>query len=75
MAKFLYSKTYIFNQNEKYRERFRDTKEKRLNISIDIQSFTDIKCDPGGTQTHDLQNRNLSFYSLNYRAYFGCKVT
>ena len=55
----LYSKTYIFNQNKKYRERFRDTKEKRLNIRIDIQSFTDFECDPGGTQTHDLQNRNL----------------
>ena len=24
--------------------------------------------DPGGTQTHDLQNRNLTLYSLSYQA-------
>lgn len=24
-------------------------------------------CDPGGTQTPDLQNRNLSFYSTELR--------
>ena len=25
-------------------------------------------CDPGGIQTHDLQNRNLTLYSLSYQA-------
>ena len=25
-------------------------------------------CDPGGTRTHNLQNRNLTFYPLNYGA-------
>ena len=29
-----------------------------------------IFCDPDRTQTCDLQNRNLSFYSLNYGACF-----
>ena len=24
--------------------------------------------DPGGSQTHDLQNRNLTLYSLSYQA-------
>ena len=27
-------------------------------------------CDPGGTQTHDLQNRNLTFYSTKLRGRF-----
>lgn len=26
-----------------------------------------LVCDPGGSQTHDLQNRNLTLYSLSYR--------
>ena len=30
--------------------------------------------DPGGTQTHDLQNRNLTLYSLSYQAKAGTKV-
>ena len=25
-------------------------------------------CDPGGSRTHNLQNRNLTFYPLNYGA-------
>ena len=31
--------------------------------------------DPGGTQTHDLQNRNLTLYSTELRGHYGCKVT
>lgn len=27
-----------------------------------------IYCDPGGSRTHNLQNRNLTFYPLNYGA-------
>ena len=30
-------------------------------------------CDPGAIQTHDLQNRNLTLYSLSYGAKCGCK--
>jgi hypothetical protein len=26
-----------------------------------------LLCDPGGIQTHDLQNRNLTFYSAELR--------
>ncbi len=29
--------------------------------------------DPGAIQTHDLQNRNLTLYSLSYGAECGCK--
>lgn len=29
--------------------------------------------DPGGIQTHDLQNRNLTLYSLSYQAKSACK--
>lgn len=32
-------------------------------------SFCDLfLCDPGAIQTHDLQNRNLTLYSLSYGA-------
>ena len=34
-----------------------------------IQNWTTpiyLISDPGGTQTHDLQNRNLTLYSLSY---------
>lgn len=31
-------------------------------------------CDPGGIQTLDLQNRNLTLYSLSYQAKDGAKV-
>ena len=27
-----------------------------------------LLCDPGAIQTHDLQNRNLTLYSLSYGA-------
>ncbi len=27
------------------------------------------ECDPGAIQTHDLQNRNLTLYSLSYGAF------
>ena len=30
--------------------------------------------DPGGIQTHDLQNRNLTLYSLSYPAKDSAKV-
>lgn len=30
--------------------------------------LTDLLCDPGAIQTHDLQNRNLTLYSLSYGA-------
>lgn len=33
-----------------------------------------MSCDPGGSQTHDLQNRNLALYSLSYRANDDAKV-
>ena len=32
------------------------------------QVFIKCLCDPGGTRTHNLQNRNLIFYPLNYGA-------
>lgn len=31
-------------------------------------------CDPGGIQTHDLQNRNLTLYSTELRSHFGREV-
>ncbi len=31
-------------------------------------------CDPGAIQTHDLQNRNLTLYSLSYGAKCDAKV-
>ena len=35
-------------------------------LSFDTSPF--LYSDPGGTQTHDLQNRNLTLYSLSYQA-------
>ncbi len=35
---------------------------------------TIVNCDPGGIQTLDLQNRNLTLYSLSYQAKDGAKV-
>lgn len=32
-----------------------------------------LEGDPDGIQTHDLQNRNLTLYSLSYGAKCGCK--
>ena len=32
-----------------------------------LQAFKCISSDPGGIQTHDLQNRNLTFYSAELR--------
>ena len=40
------------------------TKESLNNLLI-IKGFI---CDPGAIQTHDLQNRNLTLYSLSYGA-------
>ena len=33
-----------------------------------------IFCDPGGIQTHDLQNRNLTLYSTELRSHCGREV-
>ena len=41
------------------------TKKKSLNNLLIIKGFI---CDPGAIQTHDLQNRNLTLYSLSYGA-------
>ena len=42
------------------------TKQKKsLNNLLIIKGFI---CDPGAIQTHDLQNRNLTLYSLSYGA-------
>ncbi len=32
------------------------------------------KCDSGGIQTHDLQNRNLTFYSAELRSHLVAKI-
>ena len=39
--------------------------QKSLNNLLIIQGYP---CDPGAIQTHDLQNRNLTLYSLSYGA-------
>ena len=39
--------------------------QKSLNNLLIIKGFF---CDPGAIQTHDLQNRNLTLYSLSYGA-------
>ena len=39
--------------------------QKSLNNLLIIKGFI---CDPGAIQTHDLQNRNLTLYSLSYGA-------
>ena len=39
--------------------------QKPLNNLLIIKGFI---CDPGAIQTHDLQNRNLTLYSLSYGA-------
>ena len=39
--------------------------QKSLNNLLIIKGFL---CDPGAIQTHDLQNRNLTLYSLSYGA-------
>ena len=39
--------------------------KKKLCQHFDTTSFP---CDPGAIQTHDLQNRNLTLYSLSYGA-------
>ena len=44
--------------------------QKSLNNLLIIKGFI---CDPGAIQTHDLQNRNLTLYSLSYGAKCGCK--
>ena len=41
-------------------------KRKVLNNLVDYQG---LLCDPAGTQTQDLQNRNLTLYSLSYGAF------
>ena len=38
--------------------------QKSLNNLLIIKGFF---CDPGAIQTHDLQNRNLTLYTLSYR--------
>lgn len=43
----------------------RKTKKESLNSLLTIKGF---QCDPGAIQTHDLQNRNLTLYSLSYGA-------
>ena len=40
-------------------------KNKREKKTIEI--FFSLSCDPGGIQTHDLQNRNLTLYSAKLR--------
>ena len=37
--------------------------QKSLNNLLIIKGYP---CDPGAIQTHDLQNRNLTLYSLSY---------
>ena len=39
--------------------------QKSLNNLLIIKGYP---CDPGAIQTHDLQNRNLTLYSLSYGA-------
>ena len=39
--------------------------QKFLNNLLIIKGYP---CDPGAIQTHDLQNRNLTLYSLSYGA-------
>ena len=39
--------------------------QKSLNNLLIIKGY---QCDPGAIQTHDLQNRNLTLYSLSYGA-------
>ena len=39
--------------------------QKSLNNLLIIKGFI---CDPGASQSHDLQNRNLTLYSLSYGA-------
>ena len=34
-----------------------------------------ITREPGGIQTHDLQNRNLTLYSAKLRNQFACKIS
>lgn len=43
-------------------------------IILLIRRYTISICDPGWTQTSDLQNRNLTFYSLNYGAIEVAKI-
>ena len=42
--------------------------QKSLNNLLIIKGFSSFLCDPGAIQTHDLQNRNLTLYSLSYGA-------
>jgi hypothetical protein len=42
--------------------------QKRLQ-GISLQAFNNCIRDPGGIQTHDLQNRNLTFYSAELRGH------
>ena len=40
--------------------------------TVDIDCFF---CDSGGIQTHDLQNRNLTFYSAELRSPLENKIS
>jgi hypothetical protein len=41
---------------------------------IDLHGINFKKCDPDGILTHDLQNRNLIFYTAELRSLFcACK--
>ena len=42
--------------------------------SANLYNALIIICDPGGTQTHDLQNRNLTFYSTELRSQKNAKL-
>ncbi len=52
---------------EKVNEKYLNKKKRHHTTSL-------FCCDPGGIQTLDLQNRNLTLYSLSYQAKDGAKV-
>ena len=52
--------TNFYFENFAFCEKFHKDRNPQMN-----QGFRN--CDPGGIQTHDLQNRNLTFYSAELR--------
>ena len=51
--------------------RCRQINKKRTTILLIYSSLVVPICDPGGIQTHDLQNRNLTLYSAKLQGLVG----
>ena len=50
-----------------------DSAVKKQDFFIETKTLPPLPCDPAGTQTQDLQNRNLTLYSTKLRSLVGVR--